>query len=339
MKTAKNLYKDITSFENLLSAGYQAAQGKREREYVLQFFQKLEDNIWQIQKDLCDRSYWPGKYSTFEIYRPKNRMISAAPFRDRIVHHALINIIGPILEKGFLFDCYANRLGKGTHRAIRRYQQFLRNFAFVLKCDLKKYFPSIDHEILKKQMRTKIADNKTLWLIDTIIEHSNDQEFVREYFAGDTLFSPIERKRGLPIGNLTSQYFANFYLDGFDHFVKEVLGCRAYVRYVDDFVLFSDSKKELWRWLKAIDVFLESLRLKLNSKRVMLYPSHVGTSFLGQMVYKSHRRLCRANVSSFYKRWEKWQVNPPENMNQRLAALKGHANQADTIGLLKHLRI
>ena len=154
---------------------------------MLKFFQKLEDNLWQLEKELRERSYRPGKYSTFDIYQPKKHMISAAPFRDRVVHHALINVIGTILERGFIYDSYANRLGKGTHRAIKRYQHFLRRFEYVLKCDLQKYFPSIDHEILKSQMRRKIGDEKTLWLIDTIIDHSNEQEFLCEYFPGDNL--------------------------------------------------------------------------------------------------------------------------------------------------------
>lgn len=337
MKTAKNLYAKITSFENLLLAAHKAAKGKRERYCVLRFFEKLEDHLYQLQDELNDCSYQPGTYSTFFIYEPKKRMISAAPFRDRVVHHALINVIGPVLEKSFIYDSYANRVGKGTHRAIHRYQHYLRTFDYVLKCDIKKYFPTIDHEILKQMMRRKIGDRQTLSLIDTIIDHSNAQEFVRDYFPGDSLFAPIERRKGLPIGNLTSQYFANFYLDGFDHFVKETLKCNGYLRYVDDSVLFGNSKHELWVWLKKIDQYLEKLRLKLNAKRVMVYPTSAATSFLGQVVFQSHRRLCSKNVRRFYKRWHAWQIAPPGNMEQRFASWVGHALQADTRGLLAQL--
>ena len=132
MKTAKKLYSFITSFENLLRAAHQAAKGKRECDYVLRFFRKLEDNLFQLQQELTTHSYLPGQYSSFFIYEPKKRKISAAPFRDRVVHHALINIIGPILENSFIYDSYANRKGKGTHRAIRRYEHYLRQFDYVL---------------------------------------------------------------------------------------------------------------------------------------------------------------------------------------------------------------
>jgi len=339
MKTAKNLYHRIVLFENLLDAAKKAAKGKRERRYVLEFFEKLEDNIFQLQEELRNLTYKPGNYTTFSIYEPKKRMISAAPFRDRVVHHALINIIGPILEKSFIYDNYANRKGKGTHLAIRRYQRYLRTFTYVLKCDIKKYFPTIDHIVLKQMIRKKIGDKPTLWLVDLIIDSSNVQEFVCDYFPDDSLFSPLDRRKGLPIGNLTSQYFANFYLDRLDHFIKETLGCKGYVRFVDDFVLFSNSKRALWHWLRRIERFLEKLRLKLNPNRIMLYPAKVGTAFLGQMIFKSHRRLCNKNVRKFYKRLNMWKNDPPVNLQQRLAGWKGHASQADTQGLLAHLDV
>jgi len=157
-------------------------------------------------------------------------MISAAPFRDRVVHHALMNVVQPVLERCLIHDTYANRIGKGTHKAIHQYQHFLRQYKYVLKCDIKKYFPSIDHEILKNLFRRFIADQDTLWLMDAVVDHSNAQIEVLDYLEGDDLFTPLERRKGLPIGNLTSQIFANIFLNPFDHFVKEVLHCRAYLR-------------------------------------------------------------------------------------------------------------
>jgi RNA-directed DNA polymerase len=339
MKTAKNLFNRIITFENLLCAAQQAAKGKRERIYVLSFFEKLEDQLFKLADELSTFRYKPGTYQTFTIYEPKRRMISAAPFRDRVVHHALINIIGPILEKSFIHDSYANRVDKGTHRAIRRYQSFLRQFDFALKCDIKKYFPSIDHTILKSLIRHRIQDKKTLWLVDKIIDNSNEQEFVCDYFSEDTLFTPLERRKGLPIGNLTSQYFANFYLDRFDHFIKEELGCRGYLRYVDDFVIFADSKKRLHEVKKRVVHFLDKLRLQLNPSRNMLYPCSVGTSFLGQVIHRSHRRLDGKNVRHLKKRLNAWQIQPPENLYQRIASWLGHAKQADTKELLKKLNL
>ena len=337
MKTYKNLFPKIVSFENLLKAFKKAAKGKRERDYVLSFTDKLEDNLLELQRDLIENSYKPGDYKSFQIYFPKPRKISAAPFRDRIVHHALINVVGNLLERGFINDTYANRKGKGTHRAIFRFQEYLRKFKYVLKCDIKKYFPTIDHKILKSLLRTKIADNKTLWLINTILNNSNNQEFVCDYFPDDDLFSPSERRKGLPIGNLTSQYFSNFYLSPLDHFIKEKLFCKGYVRYVDDFALFSDSKIELQKWLLQIIKFLEQFRLRLNEKHTQLFPSHLGYAFLGQVVFRSHRRLRSENVKSFRKRLKKWKINPPENVQQRIASWVGHAGQADTDCLLKSI--
>lgn len=335
MKTYKNLFAQIISFENILLASYKAAKGKRERYYVIDFFIKLEENIYRLQRELLQQSYYPGGYTTFRIYNTKPRKISAAPFRDRVVHHALINVIGPLLERSFIYDSYANRVGKGTHKAIRRFQSYLRRYDWVLQGDIKKYFPSIDHEILKSLFRKKMADSKTLWLIDTIIDGSNKQEAIDDYFPGDDLFAPYQRRKGLPIGNLTSQFFANFYLNPFDHFVKEKLRCPAYLRYVDDFVLFSHSKRELQEWRQRISKFIEHYRLRLKPRGVHLYPARNGNRFLGQVVFRTHRRLAGENVRRFRKRLRKWEKMPPENLDQRIASWVGHAKQADTQALLK----
>ncbi|MBV6506433.1 MAG: hypothetical protein ILNGONEN_02010 [Syntrophorhabdaceae bacterium] len=337
MKIYKNLYAKIYTFENMLLAARQAAAGKREQFHVMEFFYRLEENLWRLQEELQTQTYQPGGYSTFKIYEPKPRMISAAPFRDRVVHHALINLIGPIFEHSFIFDSYANRVGKGTHRAIRRYQHFLRDCRYVLKCDIKKYFPSIDHEILKKLIRRYVADARALWLVDRIIDHSNPQEEVCDYFDGDDLFAPIDRRKGLPIGNLTSQFFANVYLNPLDYFVKEVLRCSTYLRYVDDFALFADGKTELWKWREQIVVFLQGLRLKLHPQHCYIFPAHVGWKFLGQRIFRTHRLLVAENVRRFKKRQRMWQEFPPDNLAQRLASWKGHAEQADTFRLLKSL--
>ena len=335
MKTHKNLFPKIITFENLLLAAQKAAAGKREQPNVMHFFHRLEENLWRLQEELLDQTYQPGEYTTFQIYEPKPRMISAAPFRDRVVHHAIINVIGPLFERSFIFDSYANRIGKGTHRAIRRYQHFLRDYRYVLKCDIRKYFPSIDHEILKALIRGRIADVRTLWLSELIIDGSNLQEEVKDYFPGDDLFTIIQRRKGLPIGNLTSQFFANVYLNPLDHFVKEVLCCLAYLRYVDDFALFSNSKAELWAWYVEITIFLQSLRLKLHPQHCYIFPARVGWHFLGQQVFRTHRLLAAENVRRFKKRWRIWQTFPPENIEQRLASWKGHAAQADTYHLVQ----
>lgn len=337
MKTSKNLFQSIVTFENVLSAAQKAAKGKRENQSVLHFFTFLEENLWQILSELRTKTWQSGSYKTFSIYKPKPRMISAAPFKDRVVHHALINIVGPLLERSFIFDTYANRTAKGTHKAIERYQHYLKKYAYVLKCDIRKYFPSIDHEILKSLLRRKIACADTLWLIDTIIDNSNIQAEYIHYFPGDTLFTPHERRKGLPIGNLTSQFFANYYLSFFDHYVKEVLRCKGYVRYVDDYVLFSDSKAELWKWKKAIEEFLQYFRLMLNADRTELYPATEGKCFLGQNVFQSYRLLPSENVRRAKKRIRCTMLAKPETLQKSLAGWVGHARQADTRNLLRSL--
>jgi RNA-directed DNA polymerase len=339
MKTSKNLFEGIVAFNNVLLAASKAAKGKREEHSVLKFYNHFEENLWQIISELKSKTYKPGAYKTFSIYKTKPRQISAAPFRDRVVHHALIAVVGPVLERSFIFDTYANRVGKGTHKAIERYQHYLKKYAYALKFDIRKYFPSIDHEILKSLLRRKIGCADTLWLIDTIIDNSNPQAAHLHYFAGDTLFTPHERRRGLPIGNLTSQWFANYYLSFLDHYVKEVLHCKGYVRYVDDGVLFSGSKKELWEWKKAIEIFLESYRLILNTERTELYPATEGKCFLGQKVFQSYRRLPASNVRRAKKRMQGAVIAKlePELAQQSLSGWVGHARQADTRNLLRSL--
>jgi retron-type reverse transcriptase len=235
MKRYGNLWHQIIDFTNLVAAARQAQKGKRFRENVLEFNYNLEAELAQIKTELETKTYTPSSYRSFDIFEPKRRMISAAPYRDRVVHHALCNVIVPIFERTFIADSYANRVGFGTHRALHRFTQFARSSLYILQCDIRKYFPSIDHAILKSLLRRKLKCQNTLWLADTIIDSSNEQELIIDHFPGDDLLTPLQRRRGLPIGNLTSQFFANIYLNGFDHFVKEQLKVVKYIRYVDDF--------------------------------------------------------------------------------------------------------
>jgi len=264
MKRYGNLFPQIVAFENLLTAAKKAQKAKRYKKNVLAFNDNLENEIFQLQEALNAKTYQPGAYTTFEIKEPKPRLISAAPYRDRVVHHALCNIIEPIFERTFVAESYANRKGFGTHKALQRFIQFARSNRCLLQCDIQKYFPSIDHAILKSLLRRKIKCPNTLWLVDTIIDNSNPQVPVVAYFPGDDLLTPQSRRHGLPIGNLTSQFLANVYLNGFDHFVKEKLKISQYVRYVDDFALFSDDYDLLKAARLAIEDYLVTLRLKIH---------------------------------------------------------------------------
>ena len=198
-------------------------------------------------------------------------------------------MLEPIFERSFIADSYACRKGKGTHAAVDRCQQFARRFRYVLKADVQKFFPSLDHEILKGLVARKIKDPDVLWLVDRIIDHSNPQEAVLNWFPGDDLFTPSERRRGIPIGNQTSQFFANVYLDPLDHFVKDRLGIKGYVRYVDDFLVFSDDKRQLAEVREQIRDFLASLRLRLHRDKSVVFPAREGIRFLGYRVFPTHR--------------------------------------------------
>lgn len=343
MKRHGKLWPQLISFQHLLRAAKKAKRGKRFRPSVASFEFRLEPELWQLHEELANKTYRPGNYRSFFIFEPKKRLISAAPYRDRIVHHALTGILESIFEPVFIHDSYACRTGKGTHAAVDRCQQFARHFRYVLKADIRKFFPSMDHEILKAQIARKIKDPDVLWLAALIIDHSNPQEEVFDWFAGDDLFSPSERRRGIPIGNQTSQFFANVYLDPLDHFVKERLHIKGYVRYVDDFLLFSDDKQTLAAARREIAEFLTNLRLRLHPKKNVVFPVTEGIRFLGYRVFPTHRLLIKENVWRFMRRVRRMQEDYRERkttlakIKERLMSWSGHAGQADTHRLRSHL--
>lgn len=296
MKRYGNLWPSVIAFENLRQAAHQAQKGRRFAENVLAFNYDLESALWQLHRELADQSYQPGAYKTFKIRDPKPRLISAAPYRDRVVHHALCNVIMPLLERTLITQTYANRVGYGSHRALQQFTTFARGYRYCLQCDIQKYFPSIDHEILKSLIRRKIKCSETLWLIETIIDASNEQFPVTEYFPGDHLLTPVQRRRGLPIGNLTSQFFANLYLSPFDHCVKEKLKLRHYLRYVDDFAAFSNDRGELAEAKVAMETSLATLRLKMHPIKSQLFETCHGASFLGFRVLPDRIRVRNDNL-------------------------------------------
>jgi hypothetical protein len=303
MKRVGNLWEKICSFENLYLASKKALRRKARKRGANVFFSNLEYEIHEIRRELLDGAYVCGKYDNFLVTEPKQRMVSAAPFRDRVVHHALCNVIEPIWEKRFIYDSYACRVGKGTHKAIDRAHYFLRKYQYVLKCDVAKYFPSIDHDVLMDMVQSKIKCGKTLALIQDIIKCSPPEcAGQKGYFPGDDIVSVADRRIGLPIGNLTSQFFANVYLDGLDHFIKDECGIKGYLRYMDDFALFSNDKAELKDMLGKIESFVSAIRLNLNHGKCQLFPAKNGFPFLGFHLYRERRRILRGNFERFKKR-------------------------------------
>ena len=266
---------------------------------------------------------------SFVVQDPKRRRISAAPFRDRVVHHAVHAVIAPLFERGFIAHSYANRADKGTHRAVRRYERLRDRHRYVLRADIFRYFPAIDHEVLKVDVRRRIRCRRTLNVLDLIVDGSNPQEPVHVHYPGDNLFTPYERRRGLPIGNLTSQLFANVYLDRFDHYVTEVLRA-PYLRYVDDFALFADDRAQLEAWRGRAESFLARRRLSLHPEKTYVAPTAAPATFLGfELRAGGRRRLPEANVRRFRNRLrglrDRWRAGTvsQEEVEQRVSRLGG----------------
>ncbi len=235
----------------------------------------------RLHEELTADTWQPGSYTYFDIHEPKLRRVAAAPFRDRVVHHALVRVLEPIFEKKFIEDSYACRKGKGTHAGVRRCAEFTRRFPYVLKCDLRRYFPSIDHEILLQRIGKTIADRQVMALIRRILGTHEDGH--RTEWGEDLLDCHI-RRHGLPIGNLTSQFFANVHLDGFDHFVKQELGVKGYVRYVDDFLIFAESREQARAWGKQAREYLTDRRMEIHPDKCRHAVPGSGTSRMSRAV-------------------------------------------------------
>jgi len=337
-----NSFEQLHSWPNLLEAWHRAALAKRTQANVAAFEYRLEENLLDLQAELRNHTYRPGAYTSFFIHEPKRRIISAAPFRDRVVHHALCQIIEPAFERSFIADSFANRVGKGTHRALDRLQHLTRRFRFALACDIRQFFPSIDHEILFNTLARKIADPDVLCLCGLILASGRrvlSGEYDMVWFQGDDLFAAL-RPRGLPIGNLTSQFWANCYLNPFDHFIKRELRCPGYVRYVDDFVLFADHKRVLWEWKTALVERLAQLRLTMHPGS---HPQPVteGLPFLGFTVYPHRRRLKRRKGVHFERKlrmllaqWEAGEI-PVCAVTASVRSWVSHASHGNTVGLRK----
>lgn len=274
MKTYKHLYPQITDFESLYVAWRKARRGKRYTANAAAFERNLDDELTRLHEQLTYQTWTPGGFRSFSVHEPKRRKISAAPFRDRVVHHALIMVLEPIWERKFIYDSYANRKGKGTHAALDRCTHYMRRYKYVLQCDVQQFFPAIDHQVLKGILAKTIACAPTLALCEKIIDSGAgvlSEEYDMRWFAGDDLFAPL-RHRGLPIGNQTSQFWANVYMNELDQYVKHTLRCSGYLRYVDDFLLFADDKPTLHRWRAQMIAFLQSLRLTLHERRAQPRP-------------------------------------------------------------------
>lgn len=271
MKRARDLFDGVADFGALVAAAKRAARGKKARPEVAGFLMEVEGEVLRLQSELQDGTYRPGGYRTFEVRDPKPRTISAAPFRDRVVHHAICAALEPVLERSAIHHSYACRKGKGTKAAVLRAQHIARGRRYFLKIDVRRFYETADHAALRGLLRRRVADRRLLALIDVIIDHGA---------PGST------PGKGLPIGNLTSQHLANLYLGALDHHVTGRLGVRSYVRYMDDVILGGSDKATLWRWHGEVVRFLgERLCLELRAEATLVAPTSEGLPFLGFRIW------------------------------------------------------
>ena len=296
MKTYKHLYEELYSYENLEYAYQRARKGRTQKSYVLEFEKNIKKNLLELQRDLQFHSYRPKPLVSFLIKDPKVRIISKSHFRDRIVHHGICRIIEPLFEKSFIYDSYANRLGKGTSKALERFECFKRKVSknntlssYVLKADIKKYFETMNQEILLSLVKTKIKDEKVLFLIKTILKN---------YSTGPG--------KGMPLGNLSSQFFANVYLHELDLFVKHTLKVKYYLRYVDDFIILKNDPRTLEKYKLQIQAFLkEKLSLTLHPEKSKILYLKQGIPILGFRIFPHHKLLRRGNMQRRIKELKK----------------------------------
>lgn len=328
--TYNNLFSQIYDFENLYNAYLKARRGKRDRREVLKFELNLEENLIQLQNELIWGTYKTGEYRVFKVFEPKERDVAALPFRDRVAQHAILLVIEPIWEKRFIYDSYACRVGKGTHVGANRAQSMMRKVLrntgklYAFKADISKFFYSINHAVMKQLVRKKIACKATLALLDEIIDSS----------GGGV---------GLPIGNLTSQLFANIYMHELDEYAKHRLCEKYYIRYMDDFCIFHHDKDHLRHLRIDIERFLfERLKLKTNAK-TQIFPVSAkngrALDFLGYQMWPTHRRVRKSSISRIHrkirfmkKQYSKGRI-PAKRIQASMQSWLAHASHAQSYGL------
>ena len=320
MKQFIHSYDNIITVKKLLKAWQEFLRDKKNRKDVILFQAKLMDNILELHQDLKNKTYKHGGYVAFNISDPKPRQIHKATAQDRLLHHLIHQELYEYFDKKFIHDSYSCRVSKGTHKAMNRFRDFFRKVSknntrtcWVLKCDIKKFFANIDHEILKNILAKHIQDKDILWLLDQVID-SFSTNSARGVLA----------KVGLPLGNLTSQLLVNVYMNEFDQFVKRELKVKYYIRYADDFVILSESKEHLGDKLSKIQNFLsESLKLSLHPDKVFIKTFASGVDFLGWVHFPRHRVLRTSTKRRMLKRLSE---NPKEESRQSYFGMLSHGN-------------
>jgi retron-type reverse transcriptase len=329
-KTYKSLFPALCEYNNLMLAFIKARKHKTKKEYVKKFESNLNTELLRLQWELLTGTYHPAQLTTFTVRDPKTRKISASHFRDRVVHHAICNIIEPIFENRFIFDSFANRKGKGTSGIIKRFDKFIQKNknGYALKADIRHYFDTVNHEVLLGILGRRIKDEQLLSLITSILQN----------------YKTKTPGIGMPLGNLTSQFFANVYLAELDNFVKHELKAKHYVRYVDDFVILNKNKKQLEAWKNKINVFLSSkLKLTLHPDKTSIIPINAGVPLVGFRVFPTHKLLKKSNLRRFRSRLDRLKEGlkngtmDKEHVSLSLAGWNGYAKMANTAGLREEI--
>lgn len=340
MKVHKSIFDQIVLPEPLFKAWEEFRKGKQRRKDVMEFETRLEQNLFQLHRELKSGSYKHDSYSEFNICDPKQRRIHKATVRDRIVHHAVFAALNPIFEPTFIAYSFSCRKGKGTHRGVdalgRMMRQASRNYTrscYALKCDIHQFFASVDHEILLEIFEKRIKDERL-------------SKLLREIIGSFTSVAPtLFECKGIPIGNLTSQLFANVYMNAFDQFVKHTLKVRHFVRYTDDFVVVSDDKQYLHALLPSIGSFLhDTLHLHLHPHKVTIRKFRQGIDFLGYVLLPHHRLMrTKTKRRMLRKLQEKTAAAsvyllPKESVEQSLQSYLGVLYHADCYRLSQDLQ-
>ena len=350
LQTIKNIFPLIYDFENLFNAYKKAIKCKRYRTDVMEYTDRLEENLIELQNEFIWKTYSVGQYNIFYVYEPKKRMIMSLQFKDRVAQHAIYSQINPYFEKQFINDSYACREGKGTHRAIKRLQNWLRKTDrkqerfYYLKLDISKYFYRVDHEILMGILQRKIADKDLLHVLSVII-NCEDTHFGLPLGAdvGNVAYDELPGEVGLPIGNLTSQMFANLYLNELDQHCKHKLRLHYYIRYMDDIIILHHDKKYLEEVKRDIAGFLEEkLHLQLNNK-TCIRPTSMGIEFVGFRVWSTHIKLRKKTAKKMKKRlkylftaYAAGEVDR-ETLDRSIASYRGILKHFNSYGLRQDL--
>ena len=328
-------WESFISWRNLWLAQQAAVRGKRSSSAVTRWEYRLGENLLRLQTQLQSGTWSPGPYSRFAIHAPKKRVVSAAPFVDRVVHHAWIRVCGCAFERGFSPWSYANRVGMGTHAAIKRVEALAQRHSWALRLDVVQHFQSIDHALLLGKLGRKVHDERLLAVAQRILAGGAEQAPLiagHLFLEGDDLFC-AQRPRGLPIGNLTSQFWSHVYMDEIDQFITRTLGCCAYARYVDDMVLLADDPDTLLRWARELmQRARERLRLRLHAHSAHPFPVAQGIPWLGMVVWPQRTRIKSRKVSSATRRlrqtWRDWMAGEIA-FNQMDARFKGWVAHAE----------